>query len=110
MNINEFYKNKSLVFEEWWLDECAFPSKCWARLRKFSDGSCDVKFDVKDEDKCYGFEDLESAHHFLQEDEFISFDMYDAEDENQYGVRREDLRPPSWFPPVSKEFEYIGQY
>jgi hypothetical protein len=108
--MNDFYSNKNISSVEWWLDECAFPGQCWARLRIFDDGSSDILFDVKNEDKCYGFKNRESAVHFLLEDEFISLNNIDAEDEKEHNINKNNLKEPDWFPEKSTDFKYVGEY
>lgn len=104
----EFYKNKAVVKEEWWLSyACEYPNLLWARLRVFADGSADAAFD---EDKIYGFDKEESAEFFLSEDEYIRFDLMDDEDREFIGALGVELLPPVWTEDNFLYFKHIGEY
>jgi hypothetical protein len=105
-----FYLNKSVVTIDWWLAWCnQWPDLYWARIRHFDDGSADVLF--QDETKQYGFVDLESAEHFVAEDEFWRFRNLDDEDREFMEVPEGvGMIEPEWFDKTVKGFEFVGRY
>lgn len=109
--MHNFYRQLEVESTEWWIEESLLPERfCWARLRTFTNGTADVRFDVSGEDKCWGFTDRQSAIHYLLEDEFRNIATLDAEDFNYLGLTMKELIIPSCFPDKSVEFEYVGKY
>jgi hypothetical protein len=108
MTKDEFYGAKAVVLTEWWFDECLFPELTWARIRVFSDGTADACWD--EGGKLYGFESVEYAGHFLAEDEYRRFLSLDAEDEEEHGIRLDELSPPDWQDDPQAVFQYLGVY
>jgi hypothetical protein len=104
----EFYRGKSLVRAEWWVNASRLPDViAWARLRVFEDRASDVLFE--DGTKVFNFNNEQYGQYFLGEDEFICLSKLDADDEVEYGISLAVLIPPDWKDdPV--DFEYLGVY
>lgn len=108
MTRDDFYRGKSLVRTEWWLESSLLPGTVvWARLRVFDDRASDVCFE--DGAKTFGFKNEQYAEYFLGEDEFVSLSKLDGDDEVQYGISLVALVPPTWAE-AHADFEYIGVY
>jgi hypothetical protein len=103
-----FYSQKTVARTEWWLDECAFPTAVWARLRIFSDSSADAC--LGQGEKLYGFDSAEYAGYFLGEDEYVRLEGLDSEDERVHEIRIAELHPPNWRDSPEQPFEYLGTY
>jgi hypothetical protein len=108
MQSDDFYRGKSLVRTEWWLDGSRLPATvAWARLRVFDDRASDVCF--KEGAKTFGFKNEQYAQCFLGEDEFVSFSNLDSDDEVEYGISLAALVPPTWADGHT-DFEYLDVY
>jgi hypothetical protein len=108
MEKEEFYRDKSIIKIEWYLDDCALPELRWGRLRVFNDGTADSCFE--ESDKLYGFENRDYASYILSEDEYIQFETMDEENETESGIRLADIVVPEWLESQEQEFEYLGTY
>jgi hypothetical protein len=104
----DFTRGKRVVSVEWWLDECAFPSLVWARLRVYSDGSADACWD--EGTTLYGFTSRQFASYFLSEDEYTRLDTLDDDDAREFGLALSAIVPPVWSDPEEQPFEYLGTY
>lgn len=105
MTSEQFYAAAGpIVRIEWWLMECSFPSLCWARMSVYESGFAEVCWEV---DEAFGFADVESARHFLWEDEFVPLTFLDGEDEMEFGIRISEIVPPNW-PAKMGKFRFLG--
>jgi hypothetical protein len=108
MDKKEFYRGKSIVKIEWYLDECHLPGLRWGRLRIFNDGTSDSCFE--EGGKLYGFEHRDYASYILNEDEYIRFEAMNEENEAESGIRLAEIVVPEWQEDREQEFEYLGTY
>lgn len=83
-------KNETYT-ESWYLMYSSLPDLNWARLRVFASGPAEV-FDC--DGRTTRFASVEKARLWLAEDEFQALETFDAEDEEEYGVRFADVKPP----------------
>jgi hypothetical protein len=104
----DFYKHKSILKTEWWIDTCDLPELRWGRLRVFTDGTAGSCFE--ESGKLYGFENKIYAAYILSEDEYIRFETMDKEDEKEYGIQIAGITLPEWQNNQEQEFEYLGTY
>lgn len=77
--------------DSWYLMYSSLPDLNWARLRVFTSGLAEV-FDC--DGRTTRFASREEAKLWLAEDEFQALETFDAEDEEEYGVRFADVAPP----------------
>ena len=106
----DFYKNKSLIATEWWLNAESLPDLVWARLRVFSDGTADACF--VEGVTLYGFENREHAANLLATDDLSRFSDWggEEEEEEEYGISLAEIGPPTWVDPSDQDFVYSGTY
>jgi hypothetical protein len=104
----EVYGGKSLVETEWWLESYHLPRLYWARLRVFDDGTADACFE--EGATLYGFESRHQASMMLEDDEYVHFWGWDEEDEQDYGIKLEEIRTPTWVECPDQDFNYLGVY
>jgi hypothetical protein len=108
MTRDDFYRGKSVVRTEWWLDGSRLPEVVsWARLRVFDDRAADVRFE--EGPNVFAFKNEQYAEYFLGEDEYICLSKLDADDEVEHGFSLAALVTPTWDDEPS-EFEYLGTY
>jgi hypothetical protein len=77
--------------DSWYLMYSSLPDLNWARLRVFASGPPEV-FDC--DGRTTRFANVEEAELWLAEDEFQALETFDSEDEEEYGLRFADVRPP----------------
>ena len=77
----DFYKNKSVIETEWWLNVESFPELVWGRLRVYSDGTADACF--AEGVTLYGFENREHAANLLATDDLSNFSSWGDEEEEE---------------------------
>ena len=104
----DFYKNKSVIETEWWLNAESLPDLVWARLRVFSDGTADACF--AEGVTLYGFENREHAANLLATDDLSRFSDWDEEEEQEYGISLAEIEPPNWVDLPDQDFVYAGRY
>jgi len=107
---SRFYKGGQVAKLDWWFSWChEYPDLYFARLRTFSNGKADVLF--QDENIAYGFDNEDSAGHFISEDEFSRLACIDENDKKFIKVPNDVIiEPPSWGSKEAFEFKYIGKY
>lgn len=115
-----FYKDKTVVAVEWWIGVGSTPwEQFWSRLRVFSDGTADACWE--EEGSLYGFDSRDYASYFFSEDEYRRVAIreagedrfrfrWDADDEQEYEIRANELRLPNWKDDPMQGFEYLGTY
>lgn len=110
MTRDDFYRGKSLVRVEWWLDRSRLPDTVvWARLRVFDDRDTDVRFEGSG--GLFAFKNEQYAEYFLAEDEYICLSKLDSDDEAEYAISLAKMVPPtSWAADTVGKFEYLGTY
>ena len=104
----DFYKDKSVVETEWWLNAEAMPDLVWARLRVFNDGTADACLAAGV--TLYGFENREHAGNLLATDDLSRFNDWGEEEEEEFGISLEEIEPPTWVDPPDQDFVYSGTY
>lgn len=104
----DFYKNKSVIETEWWLNVESLPDLVWGRLRVFSDGTADACF--AEGVTLYGFENREHAANLLATDDLARFSNWGEEEEEEYGISLAEIQPPNWVDTPDQDFEYSGSY
>jgi hypothetical protein len=77
--------------DSWYLMYSSLPDLNWARLRVFESGSAEV-FDC--DGRTTRFASEEDARLWLAEDEFQALASFDAEDEEEYGIKFAAITPP----------------
>lgn len=77
--------------DTWFLMYSSFPDLNWARLRVFASGLAEV-FDCDERTTLFPSEAV--ARLWLAEDEFQALEMFDAEDEAEYGIKLSEISPP----------------
>lgn len=108
MTKSEFYKDKSVIETEWWLNAEALPDLVWARLRVFDDGTADACF--SEGMTLYGFENRDYAANLLATDDLVRFGEWGEEEVEEFGIRLAEIEIPHWADPPDQVFVYAGKY
>lgn len=106
MNKATFYRGKSVVRIEWWVNDGNTPAHRWARERVFDDGTADVCW--REGTTLHGFSHADHAASYLSEDEYIRFAGLTESDAREIGFDLDvtSLEAPQWADRVDQPFAY----